>query len=248
MSLPKVNYVTHLLKMKEFDTKIKYRPFNNREHRILLEAKESGNAETMASTTMDVLKACTFNKVDFENKPPYVIDFAFMKVHTSSVGNVQEIGYTCTQDVEKEKDDGSVVTEPCGTNFGVKVDLSKIKIEYPSEKLDVIKIDETSGISMKIPTFKEVEYLVSKEDASEDDYIFACIKNVYDEDNIYEPGIDFNKDSFDEWLGELPVGVSEKMAKYFDNLPHISLKFDLVCPSCRHKEKVTLEDLKDFFL
>ena len=66
MALPKLNTPTYELEVPSTDEKIKYRPFLVKEEKILLMAMESKDNAQIINAVKDIVKSCTFDKVDIE--------------------------------------------------------------------------------------------------------------------------------------------------------------------------------------
>ena len=85
MALPKLNTQTFELNVPSTDEKIKYRPFLVKEEKILLQAQE-GEQKEMFNALSDVVRACTFDKVDIERLPSFDVEYMFLKIRAKSVG------------------------------------------------------------------------------------------------------------------------------------------------------------------
>ena len=85
MALPKLNTQTFELNVPSTDEKVKYRPFLVKEEKILLQAQE-GEQKEMFNALSDVVRACTFDKVDIDKLPSFDIEYMFLKIRAKSVG------------------------------------------------------------------------------------------------------------------------------------------------------------------
>ena len=85
MALPKLNTQTFELNVPSTDEKVKYRPFLVKEEKILLQAQE-GEQKEMFNALSDVVRACTFDKVDIERLPSFDVEYMFLKIRAKSVG------------------------------------------------------------------------------------------------------------------------------------------------------------------
>ena len=114
MALPKLNTQTFELNVPSTDEKVKYRPFLVKEEKILLQAQE-GEQKEMFNALSDVVRACTFDKVDIDKLPSFDIEYMFLKIRAKSVGEKVKLNLAFPGD-EKVK----VSTE---------VDLMKVEVE-----------------------------------------------------------------------------------------------------------------------
>ena len=71
MALPKLTTPTYELEIPSTDEKIKYRPFLVKEEKILMMAMESKSSADITQAVKDIVKECTFNKVDISNMPMF---------------------------------------------------------------------------------------------------------------------------------------------------------------------------------
>ena len=67
MSLPLVNTAKHTVKLPGCGMNVEYRPFFVKEQKILLQATESEDPAQIASATNDMVRACTFEKLNLED-------------------------------------------------------------------------------------------------------------------------------------------------------------------------------------
>lgn len=246
--LPKVEAVKYELHIKELNKKVKYRSFTVKEHRILLQAIESGSQDTLISAILDLVKACTFGAVDIEKLPTHIVDFLYLQIHIKSTGAIQEANYKCGNVVDGENGE----KKPCGGNFTLKLPLDRAQIAYPEgyEDKKVIMVNDTVGIKLRIPSLEQFKAMKPVDNVLDltDQYIFACIDCIFDgEKSIQKPGIDFNEESLLEWLGGLDGQVMTKIGEFFKELPYLKLDLPVTCPNCGRKEVIELKGLNDFF-
>ena len=100
MSLPQV-------KTPKFDTKlpsngesVKYRPFLVKEQKLVLQAIEMKDQNQLNNALDDVLKDCTFHKLDIDSLPVYDIEHLIMQIRSKSVGEMVEINFVCQNHIE----------------------------------------------------------------------------------------------------------------------------------------------------
>ena len=80
MALPKLNTPTYELEVPSTDEKIKYRPFLVKEEKILLMAMVSKDNAQIINAVKDIVKSCTFDKVDISNMPMFDIEYIFLNI------------------------------------------------------------------------------------------------------------------------------------------------------------------------
>ena len=79
MALPKLNTPTYELVLPSTGEKVKYRPFLVKEQKLLMLAQESKDENSLADTLGQLIKSCTFEKIDAENSPVFDIEYIFLK-------------------------------------------------------------------------------------------------------------------------------------------------------------------------
>ena len=80
MALPKLNTPTYELVLPSTGEKVKYRPFLVKEQKLLMLAQESKDENSLADTLGQLIKSCTFEKIDAENSPVFDIEYIFLKL------------------------------------------------------------------------------------------------------------------------------------------------------------------------
>ena len=128
MALPKLNTPTYELVLPSTGEKVKYRPFLVKEQKLLMLAQESKDENSLADTLGQLIKSCTFEKIDAENSPVFDIEYIFLKLRAKSVGETAEISVLA-------KDDNK-------TRVPVKVNLDKIDIHMTADHTNEVQIDE----------------------------------------------------------------------------------------------------------
>ena len=127
MALPKLNTQTFELNIPSTDEKVKFRPFLVKEEKILLQAQEGGQKE-MFDALADVVKECTFNKIDIERLPSFDVEYMFLKIRAKSVGEKVSLNLPFPGD-EKVK-------------VPTQVNLMKVEVEVGdnhTNKFDLLK-------------------------------------------------------------------------------------------------------------
>ena len=140
MALPKLNTPTYELVLPSTGEKVKYRPFLVKEQKLLMLAQESKDENSLADTLGQLIKSCTFEKIDAENSPVFDIEYIFLKLRAKSVGETAEISVLA-------KDDNK-------TRVPVKVNLDKIDIHMTADHTNEVQIDEKIKLILKYPVLR----------------------------------------------------------------------------------------------
>ena len=86
MALPKLNTPTYELEVPSSDEKIQYRPFLVKEEKVLMIAMESGKNADIVQAVKDIVRSCTFDKIDISGMPIFDVEYIFLKIRSKSVG------------------------------------------------------------------------------------------------------------------------------------------------------------------
>ena len=270
MALPVVQTLKHNITIPSTGVEVKFRPFLVKEYKVLLQTLEMKDPAIFVNTICDLITKCTDGKVNVDELSQYDVDYLFLNIRAKSVGEIVPVRYTCIKEVEKRKlitgedidpehQEFETVIEPCNTRIDIELNLGDIKIVQPPgyAKKRVVTISETSGIKLKTPSFKYFREIVNKKrdsdgkldlDEFEADLIFGCVDVVYENDNIFIPGKDFDLEEFGNYLDQLPTKALKDINNFFDEIPYIALQTVVRCPICGSTHAVEIRTLEDFFV
>ena len=174
MALPKLNTPTYELVLPSTGEKIKFRPFLVREQKILMVAQESNEEAQIASSIGDLVKSCTFGKVDPKSAPLFDIEFLFLRIRGKSVGESTKVSITCPDDNE--------------TKVTMTVNLEDIDVHMTADHDNLIKINNDVTIHMRYPILTDLQGGFFDEDMTS--RVFAvmnsCITKIEWGEKIYE--------------------------------------------------------------
>ena len=233
MTLPVINTPTYELVVPSTKDKLVYRPFLVKEEKILLMAMEEEKDTQLNRALKQVVNNCTFEKVDVGKLPLFDLEYIFLRIRAKSVGEVAKIQVLC-------EDDGE-------TYVPVEVDLETIEVEFQEDHSTTIELNDEISIEMGYPTF---EFLNFKADQTEVNQLFdiigSSIERVYEGETVYEKA-DFSKKDLKVFLESLTSEQFLKVQKFFETMPRLRHKIEVVNPKTKKKNEITLEGLQAFF-
>ena len=233
MTLPVINTPTYELEIPSTKEKLVYRPFLVKEEKILLMAMEEEKDTQLNRALKQVVNNCTFEKVDVGKLPLFDLEYIFLRIRAKSVGEVAKIQVLC-------EDDGE-------TYVPVEIDLESIEVEFQEDHSTKIELTDEIGIEMGYPTF---EFLNFKADETEVNQLFdiigSSIERVYDGETVYEKA-DFSKKDLKTFLESLTSEQFLRVQKFFETMPRLRHKIEVINPKTKKKNEVTLEGLQAFF-
>ena len=234
MELPKIEQPIFQIEVPSLKKKVPFRPFLVKEEKLLLMAKDSGeDADILSSVKQVITNCCLDPTISISKLAIFDLEYLFVKLRMNSVDNIIKMTYT---DLEDEKD------------YDFSIDLNEVKIVFPENSDNVIKITSDSGITMKYPgaeLYDDRDFL-----EIQDEYLFnlmiKCIENIYVKDSIYEAK-EYKKEQLQEFLENLDLKTFEKMKKFLDATPSLNYEINYK-NSLGNDRKIVLRSLNDFFM
>jgi len=235
MALPKINTPTYELVIPSTDEKIKYRPFLVKEEKILMMALESKENSQIIGSVKEIVKTCTFEKVDISKLPMFDMEYIFLQIRSKSVGEVSQIRVLAPDD---EK-----------TMIDTEVDLSKVEVEVGEGHNPKIDLGNKLGVLMKYPTIdsftdSDVQEITA---ANMLDVIVSCIAHISDGEEVFESK-DQTKEEMIDFVEQMNTGQFKEVQKFFDTMPKLKHTIKVTNPKTKVKSEVVLSGLNDFFV
>lgn len=243
MALPKVPTLIYELTIPGTEKNIKYRPMLVKEYKSLLQAQEFGDEHGFINTIKSIIDDCLFNTIDVNTLPMYSIDYIFLKIRSKSVGENITAQYKCNNLIDSNS---------CDHIFQVDFNLDNAFVKFPVDyhKKCIIQLSETIGIKLKSPSFEKFRSIGIAGKGTLDiteEYIFACVESVFEDEKVLLPNVDFTIEELREFIESFPAEKIEEISNFFKNQPAVTLIMNLTCPKCGNKSVVELNGLKDFF-
>jgi len=233
MSLPKLEvpkYKMSLLSGEE----ITYRPFLVKEQKILLTSLQTGERQDALQAMIDVVKACTFDKVD-SKQPTYEVERVFLFIRAKSVGEELPINVKC---------------EECEKINPYNVQLIEHMKVTNNKKVEPVMLTETYGLVFSYPSMEQMKSLADI--PTDDSMVFymrlasLCMRGIIDgtEFVVTTDSTPAEKAEIMDTWGPLEF---QKVQAFFDSLPAISYDIDFDCKECKHHNHLTVEGTDSFF-
>ena len=239
--LPKIDVPLYDIEIPSSKEKIKVRPFNVKEEKLLLMAMESKDVNEIVNTVKQVINNCIINgEVNIDKLPFFDIDFLFIFLRAKSIGEAVEVNLTCNNTLE----DGST----CGNIFPAMMDIAKCEVVYPDKISEDIKLNDKQGVKMRYPNYaamKRVEF--GNEVDEKTNTIVNAIDYVYDAKGMYS-WKDYSKEELKEFVEGLTEENYNKMMEFIDNFPTFVVKMEATCNKCGFHHNVRYTDFYDFFM
>jgi len=230
MALPKINAPTYSLTLPSSKQKIKYRPFLVKEEKLLLMAMESKEDDEMKEAVEQIIRNCSFDKLDPLTMALVDIEYMFLYLRIKSKGETAEYSFKC---------------DACEVVNDKEANLTKVKV-INKDQSNVIKLTSDIGIQMKAPSY-ELAGVISNDMKAESIFkvVVQSIESIYEGEEVFQA-----KDQSDEELMDFIESLSDAQFKeiknYFENVPSLELDIDFTCTACKKENTLTLKGIKDF--
>ena len=234
MALPVLNNPNYEMELPSTGEKIEFRPFLVKEQKILMMAMESKDTSAQAKAVVDIIRNCTFGKIDdkVEGLPTFDIEYMFLQIRQKSVGETVEITVTCPDDGE--------------TKVPVTINLEDISIVRTEGHTNTVMITDKIGMTMRHPTMKQIlSYDLTKMDTMESTFgiIQDCLENIFDENEVYD---DMNKKELSEFIEQMTTGQFEKVTEFFTTMPKLKHTVKVTNPNTGVENDIVLEGMQSF--
>jgi len=234
--LPKLELPKYTTILPVSKNEVTYRPYTVNEEKLLLLAKESGNSTEILSATREQIKRCT--GLNLDDLTIADAEWLFIQLRIKSVGEISELQYRCTREVDGKECNGTIVTS---------VDLRTIECDYPDVDTKVEFTNTGIGIKFNSPTYSATNKALARDSNDEIEFIYDCVDYVWDAKTVTSKS-DITLDEFRVWIGDLEKTNYEKIKLFFENTPSLTKTLHVNCPKCGAKSDIVLSGLDDFFL
>jgi|TARA_R110000796_G_scaffold187547_1_gene304499 hypothetical protein len=234
MALPKLETAVYTLTVPSTDEEIKYRPFLVKEQKRMIMAQESKDDKQILDAMIQLIRDCTFNKVDPSKCPLFDAEYIFLQIRAKSVGETISVNITCPDD---EK-----------TIVSKTIPISEINISVFDDHINEINITDDIKITFDYPLLTSY---ATYSKASTTEMAFAvindCLREISWDDKTYNKTDITNKELTD-FIDNLSNEQFEKLMKFFETMPKLRHVLEVENPKTKVKSEVTIEGLQSFLV
>ena len=236
MALPKLTTPTYELEIPSTDEKIKYRPFLVKEEKILMMALESKQEKDITQAVKDIVKECTFDKINIDNMPMFDVEYIFLNIRSKSVGEVSKLKILCPDDKKTYAD--------------VELDLNEVNVQVGEDHTNKIDLGNGTGMIMQYPSIDSFKDSGIRDINASNmlEVISTCILQIYEDEGkkVYNSKDQTQKELTD-FIEQLNTKQFKDVQKFFDTMPKLKHDIMIKNPKTKKENKVTLTGLNDFF-
>tara|TARA_Y100000114_G_scaffold59524_1_gene54474 strand:+ start:876 stop:1583 length:708 start_codon:yes stop_codon:yes gene_type:complete len=233
MALPKLDTPIHTLVLPSTGQEIKYRPFLVKEQKLLMMAQESEQDDQMYHIMSNIVRACTFDKVDADTVPLFDIEYVFLKLRAKSVGETAKLRVLCP-------DDEKTYTE-------LEVNLDNIDVQMTENHTNIVELSDKVKIIMKYPQLKDMKMIGA--DLQGVEQVFSilkyCIHEVHDGEKVYNR-VDVTEKDIEDFIESFSTTQLESVINFFDTMPKLRHTMTITNPKTKVKSDIVLEGLQSF--
>lgn len=244
MSLPQIVTPEYTIQLKSIKEPVRYRPYLVKEEKIFLMAKESDDPKEMQLAVRQILRNCTFGKIDVDQLPAFDVEYLFLHLRAKSVNNVVQLQYRCENPID---DTGT----RCHAMNTVTIPLDDIAITTPPDHTTMVAISDGLTIEFKYPTVEILSQILSNGAfslAKSTDIMASCIKTIIQSDGSVHESQDSTLIELIEFIESLTMQQVEKCQQFFTTMPLLKYETTFICAKCSYQEMLTYEGLADFFV
>ena len=199
-------------------------------------AMESKDNTQIINAVKDIVKSCTFEKVDVSTMPMFDMEYIFLNIRAKSVGEVSNLKILCPDDKK--------------TYANVELDLTKVEVQVGDDHTNKIELTDDMGLIMTYPTIDSfldsgIETITANNML---DIIGSCVLQIYEKngEKVYQ-GKDQTKKELTEFIEQMNSGQFRKVQSFFDTMPKLTHTVKVKNPKTKKTSEVKLTGLNDFF-
>jgi len=230
MALPKIKHVLFDVTIPSTNKKVKFRPFTVQEEKIIVSASTTEDTKEILNAISQIINNCAVtDDFDADALSLFDIEWIFVQLRANSVNNVVDI----------------VKTED-GKKYIGQLDLKDVKVVRNEKHTNKILVSDDIGIIMKYPNIGMVNEISVEDNKMGYEAIHYCIEKVYDSNEVYTKGENFDDTELEAFISSLPSDALQKVLEFFDTMPTIETTIELVADD-GSKKTYDLKGINDFF-
>jgi T4 bacteriophage base plate protein len=236
MPLPIVETPKYTVTIPSTKKTVEIRPYLVKEEKVLMIALESSDSKSILQAVKDVVRACTFEKVNPNDLSIVDLEYIFLKLRAVSVGETANVQLKCQN-------------ESCGQMVETAIDLNSIETTRGADVSNKIQLTDKVGVIMQPITVKALNRLDAEGKPKSEavmQMIAASIEAIYDE-NVVHRSEDQTPEDLTKFIDSLSSSHLNKIRQWIEAQPKLSKDVEYTCKKCGKPSKLTLNGLQAFF-
>lgn len=232
MTIPMIKVPTFTMTLPFSKDEVKFRPYVVREEKLLIMAAESQEQSTIVNQVGDIVKECTFGKIDIASAPMFDVQHAFLQIRGKSVGETFELYLIC----------GS-----CEHKTPTNIHSDSFVLQTTEGHTNKLALADGFTVVMRYPTISHYGSLFgSTDDSDVFDVIAECVESIYTQDEMFTNTGD-NKKDIVAFLGDLTPEQFEIIESFFLTMPVLKTSIEFTCTGCGKENVVHVDGINNFF-
>ena len=245
MGLPKLNTVEYFGTLPISKIEVKYRPFNVKEQKILLQSLEEGEVKGIQHGLISLLRACCDlqdSRLKIEQLSNTDLEWLFINIRMKSVGETTKVMLGCHNQ------------ESCDGQTPITIDFNEMKIEGEIGE-EKVQLNDKVGVVLRVPSYKDIQTITNNmknpsEEAFSTEVVFQilnrCIVQIFDENTVHDAS-DFSGEEIDSFIDDLTLDQFNKMMEWYESVPKMVYNAEFKCDKCGLEQSQELTGLQSFF-
>ena len=233
MALPRLESTTYALQLPSNGQTVEYRPYVVKEEKAILIAKETGTEADMVRASKNLVRACTFEKIDVDNLTTFDFEYLFLMIRAKSAGETSDLLVTCSSCKHKNP-------------LTINIEDAHIKGAVKDAKELTVELTDTVGIQMSYPKVRSIDTTNTGSTESIMNTIANCIDVIYDDKGLYESSSVSTKE-LTEFVDSLNSKQFQSIVSVIGEMPTLVIDTSFKCKNCEAENEISLEGLANFF-
>ena len=199
-------------------------------------ALESKQEKDITQAVKDIVKECTFDKINIDNMPMFDVEYIFLNIRSKSVGEVSKLKILCPDDKKTYAD--------------VELDLNEVNVQVGEDHTNKIDLGNGTGMIMQYPSIDSFKDSGIRDINASNmlEVISTCILQIYEDEGkkVYDPK-DQTKKELTDFIEQLNTKQFRLVQDFFDTMPQLKHEITIKNPKTKKESKITLTGLNDFF-
>jgi hypothetical protein len=234
MALPILESPKYIIEIPSNKKAVEYRPFLVKEEKILLMAQESQDSREMLNAMKDIIRACTFEKVDVDALTSFDLEYIFLKLRGKSIGEISNVNIKCSS---------------CEAQNAIAINLDEIEVKFDDSVSNIIMITDVVGVNMRHIRVKDMGALTDDTKTQSDlinEVVIASIESIFDADKVY-PSENSTKAELITFINSLNRVQMQKIEAFIAAVPALKEDVKFKCKGCGHENEFELSGTQAFF-
>lgn len=228
---------TYTLILPSNNKKITYRPFIEKERKILLMALETKDKNEYLEAIKKIIITCC-DSLNPDILPLFDIEYIFLQLRAKSIGEIIKLNFRC---------DNIINGQHCGKIMHPEIDITNIQVEGMMSNTK-ITLTPTIGVKMQYPSLNAVN---SEYETTSREYFYdvlsKSIEFIWEGNNIYYSK-DYPPEDILDFLTKLTPEQFKKLEDFISQIPILRKEFTHNCEKCKFEHHITLEGYQSFFI